>query len=405
MAKESLVIIQKGSAAPSDTVEVKEEVKPPKDSYNQIQIEVEAMSPVLRDPVQPEQDIFSQLKHVKGIKIGHLNCNSLRNKLDELKLLLLCRAIFDVMTLSETWFGENDANESFNVPGYTIMSRKDGAPKFTGRPRGGVLIYVKDSLSRLVRECDTKMEEGLEACCIDIQLGGSNDVGQGSDQINMCLKKNILRIITVYVPPGTRGQVSLLKKLQSSLNSLKATDSCKSTDCCCKTNYVILGDLNCDRKTLSSCKSMKSVKGKKLQTLDEIENSHHLSQMIKHPTRVQCKKKRGQPTYYERTESLIDFVLSDILAVSSGVIHSAISDHYMVYCAYEPDKKDLFKSTPLLTFEEFSQLTKSDIDEEVYGMILARDIAKERGVWDACKEWKKAIKRAMNENKKERKQK
>nr|XP_054759650.1 uncharacterized protein LOC129265718 [Lytechinus pictus] len=415
-----LVILQKASVAPSQkvpkemkgAVKVKDEVKSPKKSSNQRQIKIEPTSHEFVDQVQRELDILSLLG---GIKIAHLNCQSLCNKKDELKLLLQCRATVDVMTLSETWLGKNDANENFNVPGYTIMSRKDGAPKFTGRPRGGVLIYVKDSLSRLVRECDTKMAKGLDACCIDIQLGGSNGLGKGSDQINICLKKTLLRIINVYVPPGTRDQVSLLKKLQRSLNLLKATDSCKPTSskgtgnkkypCCCKTNYVILGDFNCDRKTLSSCKVMESVKGEKLQTLDELEKNHHLSQLIKDSTRVDLRKTKGRDTY-QTTESLIDFVFTDnpVAVSSSGVAHIAMSDHFMVYCAYEPDNKYLHKSTPLLTFEEFSQLSKGDIDKRVYGMIRARDLAKKRGDWDEYDQLKDAIKVAKNENKKERKQ-
>ncbi|XP_041467996.1 uncharacterized protein LOC121418283 isoform X2 [Lytechinus variegatus] len=402
-----LVILQKESVVPSQkvpeemkgAVKVKEEVTSPKKSSNQRQKKIEPTSREFVDQVQRELDILSQLG---GIKIAHLNCQSLCNKKDELKLLLLCRATVDVMTLSETWLGENDKNNSFNVPGYTIMSRKD-------RAYGGVLIYVKDSLSSLVRECDTKMEEGLDACCIDIQLGGSNDVKKGSDEINMCLKKTLLRIISVYVPPRTRDQVSLLKKLQRSLNKLKATESCKPTSsegtgnkkysCCCKTNYVILGDFNCDRKTLSSCKVMKSVNREKLQALDELEKDHHLSQLIKVHTRVGFRK-----TKCLTTKSLIDFVFTDNpdAVSSSGVAHIAMSDHYMVYCAYEPDKKYLHKSTPLLTIEEFSQLSKSDIDEEVYGMIRDRDRAKEMEDWNRYDLLKKYIKVAKNENKKAR---
>nr|XP_054774756.1 uncharacterized protein LOC129282926 [Lytechinus pictus] len=409
-----LVIRQK--KAPEETegaVKVKEKVTSPKKSPNQRQKKIEPKSHESVDQVERELNILSQLG---GIKIAHLNCHSLCNKKDELKLLLLCRATVDVMTLSETWLGENDANESFNVPGYTIMSRRDGDPKDnTGRPRGGVLIYVKDSLSKLVRECDTKMEEGLEACCIDIQLGGSNGEGKGSDQINMCLKKTLLRIINVYVPPLTRVQVSLLEKLQRSLDVLKATDGCKPTSfkgtgnkkdpCCCKTNYVILGDFNCDRKTLLSCKVMQSVKGEKLQVLDELEKNHHLSQLIEVPTRVEFRKTKGRDAY-QTTKSLIDLVFTDNpdAVSSSGVAHIAMSDHYMVYCAYEPDKKDPHKSTPLRTFEEFSQISKSDIDEKVYGMIRDRDRAKEREDWNQHDLSKRDIKVAKNENKKARKQ-
>ncbi|XP_063970823.1 uncharacterized protein LOC129282926 [Lytechinus pictus] len=228
-------------------------------------------------------------------------------------------------------------------------------------------------------------------------------------------QKTLLRIINVYVPPGTRDQVSLFKKLQRSMNILKATDGCKPTSfkgtgnkkdpCCCKTNYVILGDFNCDRKTLLSCKVMQSVKGEKLQVLDELEKNHHLSQLIEVPTRVEFRKTKGRDAY-QTTKSLIDLVFTDNpdAVSSSGVAHIAMSDHYMVYCAYEPDKKDPYKSTPLRTFEEFSQISKSDIDEEVYGMIRDRDRAKERENWNQYVLSKGDIKVAKNENKKARKQ-
>ncbi|XP_003728412.2 uncharacterized protein LOC100887867 [Strongylocentrotus purpuratus] len=424
-----LVILQKARNASLKTVpkqskstpHVKLEIKSPKKPQSQIRIKSEPTShnaPL--NQVQYELDILAQSG---GIKIAHLNCQSLCNKKDELKLLLLCRTDIDVMTLSETFMRPNDSNGSFSVPGYTILARKDGVSKDSGRPRGGVLTYVKVSLARSARKCSVDLEEGLEAVCVDVELDDDGPSKRLTDQANSgaCVKKALLRIVNVYVPPGTRGQIVLLKKLQRSMDILRGADKCckptssrgicdKKHSCSCKTSYVILGDFNCDRKTLAECKVMGSVMGEKVQTLDELESSHHLTQLIKGFTRVDLRKERGRDTY-KKTESLIDLVYTDDTAsvIASGVVHIGMSDHFMVYCAWGRDrKKGLRKATRFPTqdaaFRQFSTKVNSDIDRRVYDLIRDRDSAIAREDWDEYERLKDDIKIAKKNNKKDQKQ-
>ena len=315
-----------------------------------------------------------------------------------------------------------DSNDSFSVPGYIIMARKDGVPKNSRYPRGGVSIYVKDSLARSARKCSIDLEEGLEAVCVEIELDKDEPSKRLVDQANSgaCVKKALLRIINVYIPPETRGQIALLKKLQKSMKNLKAKDKCikpppsggiddKEQSCSCNINHVILGDFNIDRKTLEARQVMRAVNRKKCEALDELANKNSLSQLIVDFTRVAYKKKKGRNTQ-NKTETLIDLVYTDDTAsvLVSGVVHIAMSDHFMVYCAWERDiKKGLCKSTPLPTqdvaFRQFSTQVNSDIDRYVYDLIRARDSAFASEEWDEGKRLKGDIKKAMTKNQKDRK--
>ncbi|XP_030849133.1 uncharacterized protein LOC115927413 [Strongylocentrotus purpuratus] len=326
-----LVILLKGSNTSLNTA--------PKESRGKRRINLGNKSPT--KPQIPQNQVQNELKTVaqlEGIKITHLNCQSLCNKKDKLKGLALSTDI-DVLTVSETCMGPNHSTDSFNIPGYTIMARKDGSPKCTSKYRGGVMTYVKKDLAKLAKECNIGLEEGLEAVCVVIELDKEGPSPRLANQANSgaCKMKARLKIINVYVPPGTRDQIALLKKLQKSMDNLKAADKHCKQSCSCETNYVILGDFNCDRETLKTCKSMTSVKGDKIKALDKLESSHGLSQLITEPTRVATRKEKGQDTY-KTTETLLDLVYTDDPASvrGSGVVHTTMSDHYMVYCALGP---------------------------------------------------------------------
>ncbi len=49
-----------------------------------------------------EAKMYNELPKVRGFKVGHLNIRSVRNKTDDLCLLLEQNS-FDVFTLSESW--------------------------------------------------------------------------------------------------------------------------------------------------------------------------------------------------------------------------------------------------------------------------------------------------------------
>ena len=51
-------------------------------------------------------EMYGELPKVRGLKVGHLNIRSMRNKMDDLRILLECDH-FDILTMSETWLDKS----------------------------------------------------------------------------------------------------------------------------------------------------------------------------------------------------------------------------------------------------------------------------------------------------------
>ena len=76
---------------------------------------------------------------MKGLQIDHLNIQSLRNKLDELRLF--CNEYkLHILSLNETWLDENISDDELQLTGYNII-RKD-RDSFGG----GVAVYIDEHL-------------------------------------------------------------------------------------------------------------------------------------------------------------------------------------------------------------------------------------------------------------------
>jgi exonuclease III len=94
---------------------------------------------------------------LKGLKIIHQNIQSLRLKINELKIVI-CTSLRDglhILTLSETWLTKSILDSEIAIPGYTL-SRLDRGKN------GGVAVYARNELS-FVRRDDLELEgvEGL----------------------------------------------------------------------------------------------------------------------------------------------------------------------------------------------------------------------------------------------------
>ena len=64
---------------------------------------------------------IQDIRNTRGLKIGHLNVRSLRNKVDMVRLELTKESCFDVLTLSETWLDASVSNSEVHMPGYSCM--------------------------------------------------------------------------------------------------------------------------------------------------------------------------------------------------------------------------------------------------------------------------------------------
>ena len=77
----------------------------------------------------------------KGLKIMQLNIRSLKNKFEQIKLLLYKQSI-GILALTETWLDNSWSDIELNITGYNAF-RKDHKSSAVG---GGVMIYTHNSM-------------------------------------------------------------------------------------------------------------------------------------------------------------------------------------------------------------------------------------------------------------------
>ena len=99
----------------------------------------------------------SELSTLKGLKLGHLNCNGLLGKIIEVKALLFA-VKFDILAISETHLRSSIKDSSIFIPGYKI-ARRD---RSDGRKGGGSLIYYAEDLNAYERK-DLSDKSPIEA--------------------------------------------------------------------------------------------------------------------------------------------------------------------------------------------------------------------------------------------------
>ena len=74
------------------------------------------------------------------MRIAHINICSLRNKLDELRVLQeLCK--FDIIGIAESHLNTKDYNSELNIDGLKFIRRDR-----TGRKGGGFVLYYREDL-------------------------------------------------------------------------------------------------------------------------------------------------------------------------------------------------------------------------------------------------------------------
>ena len=116
----------------------------------------------------------------KGLKIVHINIQSLVNKLEHIKLLLDENQIH-ILCITETWLTNNIDDCIVNIDGYN-MYRMD---RSNGKLHGGLMCYIKDGIA--FKQNINLLDNDIEAIWIEV---------------NMPKTKPIL-IGTVYRPPDS----------------------------------------------------------------------------------------------------------------------------------------------------------------------------------------------------------
>ena len=222
---------------------------------------------------------LSSIPNERGFKMAFLNIVSLPKNIDEINFSMTNKFI-DLIAFNETRLDANITDNMINLDGYDIV-RKDRS-----RNGGGVCIYLRSSINYKVRNDLVPTE--LEAVCVEIIKPHSKP----------------FLVTTVYRPPSALSEFfDHFEKL------IKAVDN-ENKD------MYILGDLNCN---MLKTNNDSNIPTKKIKSLYEL---YQLTQLIDEATRI-------TPT----TTSLIDHIVTNMpeKISDSGVIHTGISDHSLVF--------------------------------------------------------------------------
>ena len=222
---------------------------------------------------------LSSIPNERGFKMAFLNIVSLLKKIDEINFSMTNKFI-DLIAFNETRLDPNITDNMVSLDGYDVI-RKDRS-----RNGGGVCIYLRSSINYKIRKDLVPPE--LEAVCVEIIKPHSKP----------------FLVTTVYRPPS-----SLPEFFDDFEKLIKAIDNENK-------EVYILGDLNCNM--LKTDKDA-SIPTKKIKSLYEL---YQLTQMIDEATRVTMT-----------TSSLIDHIVTNTpeKISDSGVIHTGISDHSLVF--------------------------------------------------------------------------
>ena len=147
-----------------------------------------------------------RLNNVNNVIIGQLNINSIRNKFENLKLVISTNV--DIFLVSETKINESFPENQFKITGYSRPYRLD-----RNEYGGGLLLYVREDIpSKMVRK-----EKDYEAFFVEINL-----------------KKQVWLLCCSY-NPKEQNIDSHLTSLQHSIDAIGNYD-----------RLLLLGDFNCE---------------------------------------------------------------------------------------------------------------------------------------------------------------
>ncbi|XP_078361285.1 uncharacterized protein LOC144645583 [Oculina patagonica] len=316
----------------------------------------------------------SRRKHTgSNILMCHTNINSVQNKFEELTAFVK-KFQCHIMFVSQTKIDSTYPNRQFSIPGYSVHrnDRKKGG--------GGVMALISSSLvSRRLKI--PKNYKTFETIALEIKMDTRNMI-----------------IIGMYRPPkAVSGEYHIL--LENELSDICNWASLQS-------NFmVILGDLNLDRLRPDKREG---------KLLTDMEMEQGLECLISKPTRTEI---RGTKT----SSTLIDVILSNQpeLFKYSGIYHSALSDHALIYgilrnkAKVHRSKTISFRSYNNFNAEAFKEQLSvapwhvgeifSEVDDKVYywqllmkGIVdehapMKRMRVRERDVPYMTTEWKNAI--------------
>ena len=244
-----------------------------------------------------------KIKNVNNLVVASLNINSIRNKLDQLKLLV--KNNVDILIIEETKIDETFPTGQFIIDGYMPPFRKD-----RNQYGGGVLIYVKDNIPAKLIE-NHELPADIESIFIELNF-----------------RRNKWLLMGTYHPPNQCTNyfyTEVGKALDIHTNNYD--------------NLLLIGDFN--------------EKESESHTLNFLE-TYNLKNLVKEPT---CYKNPQNPScidwiltnrssYFKNTKA-IDIGLSDfhkMILTSFRFQYEPGAPKVKYYRAYKHFNEQIFKS-------------------------------------------------------------
>ena len=216
-----------------------------------------------------------------NLKIGHLNINSLQNKLDEVKNILN-KCLFDIFFISETKLDGTTSDSFLQQPGYRTIrrDRKKGA--------GGLIAFVREDIPVCRRR--NLEPESVESLCLDV----------------MDSKKARFIVCACYRSPKFCKITDFLSSLTSAIELMYTS----------RQEILLIGDFNIDLLVGEHGVVAED------NSLMDLCDRFCLQNQISEPTRVT-----------EKTKSLLDVILASHPEryATCGNLHMGLSDHDLIY--------------------------------------------------------------------------
>lgn len=215
-----------------------------------------------------------------GLRIGHLNCNSLAGKIDEIRSFLP-KTNFSICCFTETKLDSNVPDSFISISDYNMI-RSDRL----SRGGGGSIIYLHSAIKYLPLSYEVNFPKEVEVNCV---------------QIFPKFRKPLI-IVLIYRPPLDSLKSQFIRSLECLLFQIEKD----------KVDYMLLGDWNMDLMKYDN----------HTVSLNSVTRSFALKQLIDVPTRVTSS-----------SSTLIDHIYTNCPQkfIQSGAFDLTTSDHRFTF--------------------------------------------------------------------------
>ena len=258
-------------------------------------------------------DTNATLPVQRGITISHLNIVTLPGKIDQVKYFMQNNPVH-VMAFTETRLDKHISDNVVAIDDCTLY-RKD-----RNSSGGGVAMYVNNvGIQHKLRQ--DLIPESLELIAVEIKYSMTKPI-----------------VVIAWYRGSPDKSIDNFDVFESVLQQIETENK----------DVVLIGDFNCDLLAVThDCYTKRLI---------NICNGFNYVQLITEPTRVT-----------ETTESLLDhvYVTNEENVSISGVIHTGLSDHSLVYACIGKSKKVPTQSHKLKTSRSFSKFNEDDFINDI----------------------------------------